>query len=657
VLASCLAYQGPWPGPHVGEFSGIRQGTGEGVVVAIEYWIQIENRPWDLSPHNLDRMTGQNMQVLTTRAPETVTLASVVPATPPRMVTMYNPLRDSGGAVIDALILRRYCPPTQPDGSDAWTVPDDRKVNPWDLNEHNPGETGTMGTIPGPVIECQVGDEVVVHFRNGDGRAGASVLTRTHSLHPHGFVFEATSDGAYPLTPVDPTQPVGVEAAAWVGVGVTGQFKQGDRVPPDATFTYTWKTLGWPTTAGVWLYHDHSICDMDSVELGAIGIIVIHNPADQFNEVDIRLDPNDPVDPTQPDPALVPGGSANGSPTTLRCFPFPEPPFVLPGLLGQLGVAADHAHAGAAADQHDDGEHHEGGEEPPVLSRSLTFGPAVVELTEGLDLLHQFCLPIYRTPPYKMLILQLYHSLKNAGMVINGRKYLGNTPTILAGRDTRMRFGVVGMGSDAHTFHLHGHRWILPGPDGNDPGSIQGSPQNHPVSQFEDVRMFGPANSFAFTIDGQAGSFMRAGGPSSDDSLGEWHMHCHVLNHMMTGMMGSLLIVRGGEFAFGLPSGVPCPPEGTTGTTTTEVHLTAGAQFSPSAIMINVGDTVTWIWDDAVDHSVTSDAPGFDSGVLNGGPPFPQYAHTFAAAGTFRYHCVIHGGAGGVGMSGTVTVM
>jgi plastocyanin len=221
-----------------------------------------------------------------------------------------------------------------------------------------------------------------------------------------------------------------------------------------------------------------------------------------------------------------------------------------------------------------------------------------------------------------------------------------------------MRFGVVGMGSDAHTFHLHGHRWILPGPDGNDPGTIQGSPQNHPVSQFEDVRLLGPATSFGFTIDGQSGSFMRAGGPPSDAALGEWHMHCHVLSHMMTGMMGSLLIIRGGEFAFGLPSGVPCPADsGGGGTSTTEVHLTTGGQFSPKSIMINAGDTVTWIWDDGVDHSITSDTAVWDSGVKNGGPPFPQYSHTFTTPGTFAYHCVIHGGPGGLGMSGTVMVM
>jgi hypothetical protein len=65
-----------------------------------------------------------------------------------------------------------------------------------------------------------------------------------------------------------------------------------------------------------------------------------------------------------------------------------------------------------------------------------------------------------------------------------------------------MRFGVVGMGNvdGFHSFHLHGHRWVIPGPDGTDSGTIQGSPQIRAVSQFEDTHTFGPANSFAFTI-------------------------------------------------------------------------------------------------------------------------------------------------------------
>jgi plastocyanin/FtsP/CotA-like multicopper oxidase with cupredoxin domain len=626
-------------------------------MATIEYWIQIENRPWDISPHNIDRMTGQDIQTVTGQAPIKVTLNSVIPNVPPRTVVMYNPLRD-GSTVIDALILRRYKPPTKPDSGDAWTVPDDRKVNPWDLNEHNPGDGGTMGTIPGPVIECNVGDQVVVHFRNGDGRMDKDIKTRTHSLHPHGFVFEATSDGAYPLSPPDQSQPVEAEAAAWAGVGVTGQFKQGDRVPPGATFTYTWQTIGWPTTAGVWLYHDHSICDMENIELGAIGIVIIHNPADTANEVDIRLSPPDPADPTKADPALLPAASPNGSPTTLKCFPISDPiPPVPTSLLAQVGLPPDHLHGADLAANHDDDHHDSDSGDEPQRALSLRVGAAVLELSRDLKFVGRLCLPVYLTPPNKMLILQLYHSLKNAGMCINGRKYLGNTPTIVAGTDTKMRFGVVGMGSDTHTFHLHGHRWILPGPHGTDPNTIQGSPQNSPASQFEDTRVFGPANSFVFTIDGKSGSFMRAGGPAADAALGEWHMHCHVLNHMMTGMMGSLLIVHGDDLALALPSGVPCPTDGSTPPPgTTEVHLTTGFEFSPKSIMINVGGTVRWKWDNATDHSVTSDTGIWDSGVESGGPPFPEFSHTFTTAGTFPYHCVVHG-APGAGMSGTVMVM
>ena len=610
-------------------------------VATLEYWIQIENRPWDLSPHNIDRMTGQTMDVVTGQPKAMVTLSSVVAGTAPRSMTMFNPLRE-GANVVDALILRRYKPPAKADGSDAWTVPDDRKVNPWDLNEHNPGESGTMGSIPGPVIECSVGDEVHVHFKNADARSKKTPQARTHSLHPHGFVFATTSDGAYPLTPPDPSQPIGVEAAIWG----SGQFKQGDRVPPGGSFTYTWSTFGWPSTAGVWLYHDHSICDMDNVELGAIGIIVIHNTAeDAENDVDIR----DPAKPNQADPALVPGGSPNGSPVMRRPFPLKPSPLVTAGALAQLGLPADHLHASDADDHNDD--RHE-------VAVSLKVGPMVLELDKELTAFRRLLLPVYRTPPNKQLILQLYHSLKGAGMCINGRKYLGNTPTILSGTATKMRFGVVSMGSDTHTFHLHGHRWVIPGPSGTDHATIQMSPQSHPVSQFEDTRLLGPANSLVFTIDGQSGSFMRAGGPPDDASLGEWHMHCHVLNHMMTGMMGSLLIVKGGEVALALPTGVPCPPDSGPATSTTEVHLTTGSAFSPQNSMINVGDTATWKWDDNDQHSVTSDTGAWaDSGVKSSpSAPFPTFSHTFTTPGTFPYHCVIHGGPG-AGMSGTITVM
>ena len=152
------------------------------------------------------------------------------------------------------------------------------------------------------------------------------------------------------------------------------------------------------------------------------------------------------------------------------------------------------------------------------------------------------------------------------------------------------RFGLVGMGSMFHTFHLHGHRWIIPGPHGTTPTAQQFSPKDTPVSQFEDTRTFGPANSFLFTIDEPGRELHARRRPSPDQALGEWHMHCHVLDHMMSGMMGSLLIVHGGEFAGALPAvdrqrsqtpGGGGPPN--------EVHITTASTFGPPNMTVNAG--------------------------------------------------------------------
>jgi plastocyanin len=64
--------------------------------------------------------------------------------------------------------------------------------------------------------------------------------------------------------------------------------------------------------------------------------------------------------------------------------------------------------------------------------------------------------------------------------------------------------------------------------------------------------------------------------------------------------------------------------------------------YKPQCASVAPGTTVTWTWSDPVfAHSVTSDAAGlFDSGVLEPGSTFE---HTFADAGTYQYHCTVHG--------------
>jgi plastocyanin len=599
-------------------------------VADLEYWIQLEHRPWDICPHNIDRMTGQTVQQMEETKPKFVTLSSV-DGSVQHSVKMNKPLTVNG-EIVDALILRRYHPPGFR-GQDAWTVPDDRKVNPWDLNEPDPTNTGTMGTIPGPVIECNVGDKVTVHFRNHDLRTPPGKSTklpvemRTHSLHPHGFVFAATSDGAYPLSPgataanvkpPDEPQPInGSEGQAWASVGVLGH-KLGDRVPPLGTYDYTWIAGApdeqdpneielWPSTAGVWLYHDHAICDMANVLLGAIGIIVIHNPDDP-QEVDIRSSPES----SDLDPALLPGGSATGPVTHV----------------GGIGT-------------------------PPPK--------------------------VYWTPPSRAVYLQLFHELTGAtgaktgqAMLINGRQYLGNTPTVIAGADTLMRFGVIGMGDNFHTFHIHGHRWVVPGPDGTnapeqDPKSFQRSAQIVSASQFEDTRIFGPANSFFFTI--QQCEFF---GTRDDNPAGEYHMHCHVLSHMGMGMMGSLLVLPdtdGPLFAGPLPQGKPCPempmsmtePEPGTNPSALTVKMVADLSneshfaFDPEDATVASGAHITFKNETGDPHSILWDQPTPSSATKPSDTAQSTgdiHVTMGNQSGTFPYHCGVHGQA----MHGTIVV-
>lgn len=214
ALAACTANDDP---------SVVGGGVFRGLVR--EYWLQLENRPWDAAPWNLDRATGQPL----------------APGAGP-----YLPASE------DVLIVRRY--------SANWAAPMDEAVNPWDLTEPDPTVTG--GGLPGAVLRARVGDRLIVHFRNRDERAGKTDDERTHSLHAHGVQRAALYDGAYPLAPADPAQG----------------GARGDRVPPGGSFTYVW-TCPQQAAAGTWLYHDASVEGWRFGD-GAFGALVIWAPGE-----------------------------------------------------------------------------------------------------------------------------------------------------------------------------------------------------------------------------------------------------------------------------------------------------------------------------------------------------------------------------------------
>ena len=69
--------------------------------------------------------------------------------------------------------------------------------------------------------------------------------------------------------------------------------------------------------------------------------------------------------------------------------------------------------------------------------------------------------------------------------------------------------------------------------------------------------------------------------------------------------------------------------------------------FVPQTTRVPAGTTITWTWTGANAHSVT-----FDDGTSSATQASGTYARSFAAAGTYNYHCKVHGAA----MSGAVTV-
>ena len=79
--------------------------------------------------------------------------------------------------------------------------------------------------------------------------------------------------------------------------------------------------------------------------------------------------------------------------------------------------------------------------------------------------------------------------------------------------------------------------------------------------------------------------------------------------------------------------------------------------FTPASKTVAVGTAITWAWNSCtgngyngqtcVSHNVVFD-DGTTSGLMDQG----TYSRTFTVAGTYPYHCAVHGPA----MSGSITV-
>jgi plastocyanin len=76
--------------------------------------------------------------------------------------------------------------------------------------------------------------------------------------------------------------------------------------------------------------------------------------------------------------------------------------------------------------------------------------------------------------------------------------------------------------------------------------------------------------------------------------------------------------------------------------------------FVPQDITVPVGTRVAWV-NDGGRHQIVADDGSFQSQQLTTAQQ--KFVYQFRRPGVFPYHCFFHGGAGGKGMSGVVTVV
>jgi FtsP/CotA-like multicopper oxidase with cupredoxin domain len=138
-----------------------------------------------------------------------------------------------------------------PTGRDDWmkmAVPRATTFRAFAYQLYSPGFARPLApaSIPGPMLEAEVGDVLVVHLRNADKRFGQAI-----TMHPHGVRYTPDYDGSH-----------------------LGDYtRAGGFVAPGEEFKYTWECR--PDSVGVWPYHDHGPNASINTARGLFGSIVI----------------------------------------------------------------------------------------------------------------------------------------------------------------------------------------------------------------------------------------------------------------------------------------------------------------------------------------------------------------------------------------------
>jgi plastocyanin len=458
---------------------------------------------------------------------------------------------------LTAVVYREYL-------DSAYLIPKPNKLILADINE--PVYTHR---VPGTVIYARPDQRLKIHVWNCD--------EEPHSLHVHGLRYGIDSDGSWPF---------GTEAAHHGG--------RSDAICPGERWTYTFEI--YENMVGAWPFHDHTHHHHIRIDQGLFGGIVVlachENPPrpvplpknfanDLYRDMakvvgvlpslEKAMSAKNLTEPLQLPPVMNANRLKPASIRLLKSYldvleehtmrelskpkrrnPTDHVPVFFhlmsnkenkptfnSGDIEELTGVFDHTFA-AAGDFEYFCQHH------PIMTgvvRVVPGGPANVSV-------NMVDAPMMAFSPADVTVgvggqvhwenHSMFHhtvtSKQGAAMsthCLNGRGFVGNTPTIVAPSGQRIRWYVFNLDTSPvwHNFHPHAMIWSFAG-------------------QSIDVRSIGPAESFVaetqvppvILLDEDMAKMQDPATRPKNAKLyrlkGDFLFHCHVHHHMMNGMVG-----------------------------------------------------------------------------------------------------------------------
>ena len=320
---------------------------------------------------------------------------------------------------LDALVFREYLDP-------GYTIPNTAPLIDADVNEPSFDRR-----IPGAVVYAEPGERLFVHVYNADNQP--------HSFHVHGLIYGVDSDGSWPF---------GVHHVSHDG-------RRSDTICPGKTWTYVFDVTD--ETVGAWPFHDHHMNIGENTNRGLFGGIIVRNTKLPKPDYEVPFFLHRLAGPFRT------GLFDSGALTFGSTFSFL---FAAEGtydyhcnfhpMTGRVRVTT----AGAVSAT------------VTILDGPARFEPDDVTIRAG------------GTVTWVHAAAQ-QHTVTDSSagghqqVAINGRAYVGNTPTVVARSGKRIRWYVfnLDLGEQWHNFHTHGQRFRV----GN---------------EVMDGRSLGPAESF-----------------------------------------------------------------------------------------------------------------------------------------------------------------